>query len=80
MPRRLAEPVDEDLGLSGEQRLVLALLRQTLTDLRSPHHGAAARQFLQDPAQVTFWLHLIGLDSDQFHTYTRAALAQVREA
>jgi hypothetical protein len=76
MPRRLAEPVDEDLGLSGETRPVLALLRQSLADLRSPHHAGAARQFLQDQAQVGFWVGLIGLDSDQFQRYAHAALAQ----
>ena len=79
MPRRLAEPADEDLGLSGEARLVLALLRQSLADLRSPRYRTEARQFLTDERAIRFWLHLIGLDSDRFRAHAQQALRQMRE-
>jgi hypothetical protein len=67
-------PEDEDLGLNGETRLVLALLRQALTDLHSPYFGKEARTFLTDERATGFWLGLIGLDEEYFHAYARDAL------
>jgi hypothetical protein len=74
MSRHIVMQEDDTLGLSGETRLVVALLRQTLTDLSSPRYGDEARQFFEDPAQVRFWVGLIGLDPAQVERYTKAAL------
>jgi len=79
MPHHIVVLEDEHLGLSGEARLIIALLRQALTDLHSPHYGEEARAFLTDARATGFWLGLIGLDGEYFHTYAQAALQCTRE-
>jgi hypothetical protein len=74
MPHHIVVLEDEELGLTGEQRLVLALLRQALTDLTSPRHGDEAREFLADERATGFWLELIGLEENHFHAYAQSAL------
>jgi hypothetical protein len=61
-------PDDSRLAsLSGERRLVLALLQQALADTKSIRdeirHGAGV--LLADAAAVRFWAELVGLDGEQ---------------
>src|SRR5262249_46338925 len=55
-------------GLEAEHRLVIAVLRQAVVDVRSrnPATRAEAQRFFADRPLLEFWTSLVGLDSDAF--------------
>jgi hypothetical protein len=66
-------------GLSPEQHLALAVLRQALADAENDHlpsyrrHGA--RGWLLEASAVRFWCDVAGLDVDAFRRRARHVLA-----
>lgn len=51
-------------ALSGEERLVVELLRQVIHDARRPGEPQAdAVAFLRDPVRLDWWIGLLGADA-----------------
>ena len=70
-------PGETDMAeLGGEQRLVIALLRQMLVDSQSRRLEirAPAIDFLTDHAMLTFWVELAGLDVEVVLRHVQAHL------
>ena len=82
MAQRIAVDETTQIGLCGEQRLVITLLKQAIVGLDSPRPDirSQAVDFLRDDALIELWTSLVGIDRQAWEAHAQQALQRVREA